>query len=291
MPAKECQPVAGLSLPLSRYEFYRALNAMREAGLASPHFVNCPTLAFPVRDMRAMEGNAMAPAFLGLLGVAGSLPYHYAERFAVAPDAQAFLNLLSTRAVVLFDAAWRKHRLEFEPERLTAMLLALSGGEEEPMLAHAAAMRSPIVSASMLEDALGSRLGVAVQVEQFQGQWQALPAALHARLGRSGCALGIDTVAGPRQWRADGGIALRIGPLARTQYLALLPDGELAGVLRRSLSCFALEGMQVVVRPLLAADAVEGAQLSGRVQLGFDAFLSPTAHFTPDACLQYLLSC
>ncbi|MFM2085385.1 MAG: hypothetical protein RLZZ237_254, partial [Pseudomonadota bacterium] len=86
-------------------------------------FENSLSLSFPASEIAGLshEENGqitLTPAFIGLLGVSGTLPLHHSERIAayrhLTKDSgvSAFLGIFSHRMVVLFCQAWGKYRLE-----------------------------------------------------------------------------------------------------------------------------------------------------------------------------------
>ena len=60
-------------------------------------------------------------------------------------------------------------------------------------------------------------------VQQFRGQWLAIPVRGRPRLGEFG-SLGIDAVAGERTWDVQSRFRVRVGPLTYLQFEDLLPD-------------------------------------------------------------------
>src|SRR5205823_10579963 len=62
-----------------------------------------------------------------------------------------------------------------------------------------------------------------VAVEQFRGQWLAIPATGQTRVGEFGT-LGVDAVAGERVWDVQSRFRVRLGPLNYDQFEDLLPD-------------------------------------------------------------------
>src|SRR5690606_36205133 len=84
-----------------------------------------------------IAGFTIIPAFMGLLGAAGALPVHYTERLAEREArrdraARAFLDVFTSRALVLHYEAWKKYRLAMQyeldrRERFLPLVLSLSG--------------------------------------------------------------------------------------------------------------------------------------------------------------------
>lgn len=155
-----------------RFEYFQAVR-MLEIWLKRngvPHegavanflrFQNSVSLGFPASQLEALQpeprdiardarslGDALqraelkyiriTPAFMGMLGMTGSLPAHYTERIAAHQlydkdeGPRAFLDTFSNRALALFYEAWRKYRLELKyqldgKDTFLPLLLALAG--------------------------------------------------------------------------------------------------------------------------------------------------------------------
>lgn len=273
--------------------YFRLLQVLRGQGL-EPRTQHELSLAFPVDDIAGREGAYVRPAFMGLLGVAGALPYHYTERVASAADEgpREFLDMLSGRALELFDAAWRKHRPLSDAFMQVLMPL---GGLRDPALAQYAGLTGrAVVSARAMEKALSEYFGVEMRVEQFVGGWQMFAPADRNALGRGCATLGRDVALGEREWRCDQGLRVHVGPLGAEEYAAFLPRhagaralasmvGGIIGVARGGAVC----DVEVCVR--LAAGCVRGARLDGAVQLGYNAFVLTSEENVPRSELRYQL--
>jgi type VI secretion system protein ImpH len=244
------------------------------------------TLAFPAADVEVSDGATFVPAALGLLGSAGTLPYHYTERVAAGgAGARAFLDIFSARALALHDGAWRKQRHEAglgdpaaDPWRAALFALGGMGTDGGGLARHAAAVGSRTVPADALAGVLAAQLGIPVAVEQFVGEWDWLRPEHRNGLGRANCALSGGAVLGERMWRRDLRVRLHLGPLDRQAFERFLPGGPGAASLRALLRRFGLEGIQCEARLHLRAGDVRPAQLLGAAQgarLGFDSFLQP----------------
>src|SRR5436190_14122526 len=93
MQSEECRYSAGVSAGRAqRYAIFQLAGL-----LAAPEWRNGLSLAFPPSDVAALDGNAVTPGCIGLLGMAGALPYFYTEAIARAggPAARAFMDLIS----------------------------------------------------------------------------------------------------------------------------------------------------------------------------------------------------
>lgn len=274
----------------------------------------------PVRTDGVQSGNAgdpacglaadqveridLTPAFIGLLGASGTLPFHYTELIAQReqiqrdPSARAFLDVFTHRATSLFYAAWKKHRLHVQYEfdqrhRFLPLLLALSGlgqgglrnrlGEssggvpDEAVAYFAGATQRRPVSAAQLRGLLKAYLGVPVEIEQFVGRWYELPAEASTSLGLSNGVLGLNAIAGERVWQRDLCLRVVLGPLSREHYLRFLPGGVGEQALRQWLLLLCGVSFEYEVRLRLKREAVSGTVLradSETGRLGWDTFLS-----------------
>lgn len=244
----------------------------------------------------------LVPAFMGFLGAGGTLPSFYtellAERETLHRDrsARAFLDIFQQRAVSMFYAAWRKHRLpvRFERDRhneYLPLLLALAGLGQRPLQQRLAPRQGGVAddtlaffaghlqrrtpSAASLRQMLSEYFQVPVLVESFVGRWFELPRAQHALLGVSAVQLGGGAVAGERVWQRDLRLRLHIGPLRRTQFQRFLPGGPAQRALRELLQLLTGGTLEFEVRLTLHADDVAPAALhpAQGPRLGWDGFL------------------
>jgi type VI secretion system protein ImpH len=250
---------------------------------ASATFANDPSLAFAPRDIARVSADppAFAPAFIGLLGASGTLPFHYTERLLMQGDAAplAFMDLLSSRSVALYCEAWRKHRAEHAG--FAAALLALAGapaGAPRWMAFHAARLRQAALPADALAGMVSEHFGIPVRVQQFAGVWDVLPEPHRWRLGCDNSTLGAGMALGERLWRRDAGIALRLGPLGREDFERLLPGTAGAAALHAMVEHMDLAPLHCAAHLELAGEALRAPVLGG-IRLGFDACLERLGSF------------
>jgi type VI secretion system protein ImpH len=176
---------------------------------------------------------------------------------------RAWLDLFNHRLIALFYRAWEKYRFYLgyerggyalaEPDAFTGALYSLVGLGMPPLrnrlrvstpertdgrprekvlariddlaLLHYGGMLAQRPrSAVMLGALLADYFGLAVRVEQFHGQWLQLAADNQSQLGADNCELGVSAVAGERVWDVQSKLRLRLGPLSRAEFDALLPD-------------------------------------------------------------------
>jgi type VI secretion system protein ImpH len=340
MPGPQRRQPAGLIDQLldepHRFGFFQAVrllelalpDAQRPASALVPRqlrFRNTVSLSFPASEIEslrverspvgAVDGDVqgfasieridLTPAFMGLLGINGSLPLVYTEQIAQREAhhkdaaARGFLDVFSHRAVSLFYAAWKKHRLaiqyEQEPRhRFLPWVLALAGvgttalqdrlhaGQggvaDESLAFFAGALQQRQRSAPQIERVLARYLGVPVRIEQFQGRWYQLPASARTSLGMGNGVLGSNAIAGERVWQRDLRVKLTLGALDHAMFQRFLPGGPGATALKETLTMLSGVSLEYEVHLRLKADAVQGHRMDSarapRVgRLGWDTYL------------------
>jgi len=248
----------------------------------------------------------MTPAFMGLLGVNGTLPLFYTEMLAQRElhqkdyAARAFMDMFSHRAVSLFYQAWRKHRLpiQFEADRRSRFLpLALSlaglgqkglrdrlGGErgavaDEALAYYAGTLQQRTLSARQLQQILQDYLAVPVRIEQFVGRWYQVPESGRAYLGVMGRqggmsgplngVLGRSAMLGERVWQRDLRMRVVLGPLPHARFRRFLPGGAGASALKELLTMLSGVSLEYEINLQLQRDDVQGCAL--------DSSRAPTA--------------
>jgi type VI secretion system protein ImpH len=253
----------------------------------------------------------ITPAFMGMLGSAGTLPSFYTEMLAQRElyqkdfAARSFLDVFSHRAVSLFYQAWRKHRLpiQFEADRHNRFLpIALSlagvgqaglrdrlGGErgavaDEALAFYAGALQQRTLSVKQLQGVLQGYLAVPVRIDQFVGRWYQLPESGKAFLGLlSGAGgtpplLGRSAMLGDRVWQRDLRMRLVLGPLSHQRFQHFLPGANGADALKQLLTLLGGVSLEYEICLILRAGEVSGSTLESTRpetvgRLGWDTFL------------------
>lgn len=234
-------------------------------------------------------------ACLGLTGPLGVLPTAYTEllierrvRFR-DESAHAFLDLFSHRALALFYGAWRKYRFHLahelgEDDSFRAGLRALTGmgggppdvtpgpaaDEAAPpesrlpangLLYYAGLLARRPVSATAIVTLVRGLFGVPAELQQFVGQWVAIPPAEQTCLGSSGAVLGESAGVGERAWDSQTKCRLRLGPLPAERYRDFLPDQPGALALADLLRLCVGHGLGLDLQLILACRDVPPPQL------------------------------
>jgi type VI secretion system protein ImpH len=308
-----------------RFGFDAAVRLLlHRARIADPaeaaRFRSLPGTGFPASEVTDLVAPAqgrprLTVALIGLVGAAGVLPRLYGDlagqrgRSASLHD---FLDMLAQRMVAGFAQAGIKYRLHRaaetaalarppEPDPVARALLALSGhgtpgladrlqAGQEPLLHYAGLFAMRPRSAERLCAMLSDWLGRPVVIEQFAGAWLDLPPDQRTALPRNlqpGAwnQLGVDAAIGVRSWDPQARIILRIGPLDRAGFEALLPDApghrRLVSLVRSFL------GLETAfaINPVLAREAMFPAQLSeaARPRLGWNCWSAASSTRRTDA--------
>ncbi|MBN8890237.1 MAG: hypothetical protein ABS99_04525 [Acetobacteraceae bacterium SCN 69-10] len=251
---------------------------------------------------------------MGLTGTTGVLPRYYTEILGQTLRDRSramhdFVDMLSHRMVAHFARAGVKYRLAravetarlappdaaradaLPPDPVATMLLSLTGygtghlrgrlaAGTDPLLHYAGLLTMRPRSADRLAALVSDWLGRPVEVVQFAGAWltlepdQQTSMPLGRRAGQFN-QLGVNAAIGTRAWDVQARVVLRVGPLDRASFAALLPDRP---ALRRLVSLVrAFLGFETgfAVNPVLAASAVPEMQLGGAdgPQLGWNTWL------------------
>jgi type VI secretion system protein ImpH len=237
-----------------------------------------------------------------------------------------FLDMLSQRMLALFARAGTKYRPNRISEigglavgdgdnPLVGVLLSLTGYGTAHLVDRLAAGRDPLMhyagflttqprSAERLRALVSDWLGRPVEVCEFVGAWLPLPADQRTRLGGRGIAgqfhrLGAapgegddaaraDATIGVRAWDQQAGIVLRIGPLDRADFTALLPDRPLLERLVALVRAYLGFATGFAINPIAAPAGVPDLQLRADADpaplLGWNTWMTaPAGSRTKDA--------
>lgn len=273
-------------------------------------------------DWNDLDEVDVTPAFMGMLGSQGVLPYAYTELIGRREyyhrdhAARAFLDIFFNRAVALFYGAWKKYRLAYQyeldrNERYLPLILSLAGqgmpsqrsrlreGKgavfDQAIAYYAAIVSQRPVSGIFLERMLTEYLDVDIRVEQFAGAWYPVPGDQQTSLGGNNAELGRNALSGERVWQRDLRLRLWIGPLRSTRYRDFLPGGKAAAALAKWLTLLGGDALEYEVQLILHRDDVRPSGLlpEGGGQLGWDTFIStrkPDSHRSDASYLVHTLN-
>ncbi len=157
------------------------------------------------------------------------LPYDRGEPFGGTPDTFT----LGIRSVMGLGSPGLSHRLEVQsrehvvPDRgwegTSDRAPALAAIDDLSLLYYAGFFVQRPRNASNLRAMLADYFRLPVEVQQFRGQWLAIPEDGQTRLGEFGT-LGVDAIAGERTWDVQSRFRVRLGPLNFERFEDLLPD-------------------------------------------------------------------
>ncbi len=281
-------------------------------------FRSVPGLAYPPADVLALqsgdEGSAprIAVSVMGLTGASGVLPRGYTELLNTtlrerSPALHDFLDMLSHRMVALFARAGAKYRPHLlaeigrvagrDRDTMTSALLAFTGNGtrhiadrlaagSEPLLHYAGFFAARPRSADRLQALVSDWLERPVEVRQFAGAWLAVPPEQRTRLARRGTGgrfdrLGRDAAIGVRAWDVQAAVVIRVGPLDRAGFEALLPDRPALGRLVSLVRAFLGFETAFSINPVLSATEVPPLRLRAdsdpAPRLGWNSWLAAPA--------------
>jgi type VI secretion system protein ImpH len=204
-----------------------------------------------------------------------------------------FLDLFHHRLLALLLAARRAARpwLAAEPpaetgiaRKLTAVLgLATPGLQgrlglpERALLRYAGLLAHRRPSLHAVELVVADQFGLPVRVRGLCGTWRPLAESQLTAIGHRGRnrALGDGAVLGGRVWDQSGGIELRLGPLDRPAFEALLPCGKWHGRLKGLVAFASGRRVDATARLVLHGHAIPLCPLGlrGGLRLGWTSWL------------------
>ncbi len=314
-------PIRHLEATPSAFGFDAALRVLlHQARVADPaeaaRFRSRAGLAFAPADVLAVDTATVPPTavlgLLGLTGVAGVLPRPYSEYAAGKGGAalRGLLDQLAHRMLAALGRAGMKYRLDraVEAARLEGdgrraghvqALLSVAGFAEpgitarlpfgaDVLLHYAGTFALRPRSAERLAALASDWLGRRVEVVEFTGAWLALDPDQRTRLGigrvpGAFSRLGHDAAVGVRAWDPQARVMLRIGPLDRAGFEALLPGRPALVALVALVRAYLGYEVGFGVNLVLAAEEVPAAGLAAKAQpgalLGWNTWLGRAGGF------------
>jgi type VI secretion system protein ImpH len=270
-----------------------------------------PSLAFAPGTVAAFETRAdgapprMAVQALGLFGPNGPLPGHlteYAhERQHNAGDAAfaRFADVFHHRMSSFFFRAWATSQPAVDHERPGACGYAECVGSligigrpalrdrdalpDAARLHHAGLFGAQARHAEGLGALIAGLFGLPCTIEEFVGEWIALPDDARCCLGNAsgGAALGVDAIAGRRTYGVQHRFRVRLGPMSLADYRDFLPGRPALARLHALVRSYAGHELAWELQPLLRADEVPPAALGGAHALGWSSWLGRRAAPSP----------
>ncbi len=241
----------------------------------------------------------MDVSFFGLWGPNGPLPLHLTE-YAYQRAHQAhdrtlsgFANVFHHRMLTLLYRAWANGQPTVshdrpKADRFASFVAALigvdrgAGGGLERLDSLAMYMATHFVGSTRHPEGLckllADYLEVAVELEEFVGEWLEVPEEYCWRLGSRGTdsrlgSLGLGARLGREKWERQFKFRLVVGPLSRASYERLLPGGEDLAAVMELVRRYAGKEMSWEIRLILKADEMQPTRLGVAGRLGTTAYL------------------
>jgi type VI secretion system protein ImpH len=297
------------------FDFYQAVRLLRLMGYRNIRFRSRVSLGFPASDVyeiRFLEDGRpeVTVNFMGLAGLLGPLPIPLTELILATPGRTRieggdvrrktsavvdFLDIFNHRLISLMYRVRQTHRPALTSTApsdgpAAKCLFALIGlgnpalrsrmkVDDPALLFYAGILSARPRSAVGLQRILADYFGVPVKIRQFMGRWRDLDPRQWTIIGgpkKQNFRLGRSVVLGTRVWDEQTHIRIRLGPMPRQKYMALLP-GALAHDRLRDLVRFYLDPEMTfsIVLKLEKQGVFSPKFESGELRLGLTSWLAP----------------
>lgn len=264
------------------------------------------SLAFPASNLYEIRFNAegqpeVTVNFMGLAGLLGPLPTPLTEQILYAQGRSSnpipvvdFLDIFNHRLISLMYRVRQTHRpalTSVPPSQGEAaqLLFALIGlghpslrnrlRAEKGLLYYSGLLAAGSRSAIGLERMLADYFAVPVRVRQFVGRWRKLGRRQWTVIGgpkQQNVKLGRNVVVGTRVWDKQSHIRVRLGPMPREKYVAMLPGSDAHRALREMIRFYIDPETTFRISLRLEKDDAFTDRLgSGKLRLGFTSWLGP----------------
>jgi len=265
-----------------------------------------PSLQFAASTLDSFVHDGIQAAqlkvlFFGVFGPNGPLPLHLTEyarnRLRNAKDSALadFADMFHHRLLCLFYRAWadKEPTVQLDrPEKDKFMLYVgslLGLGDvslrqrdaigDHTKLHFAAHLGCQTHHSEGLKFILNDYFKVAVEIQEFVGEWLEIPKDSYCYLNRTESTgqLGISTVIGVKSWQCQFKFCIAMGPLTLQDYESLLPTGNRLKSLLDLVSNYIGFEFNWDVNLLIKKDEVPSAQLGRYSRLGWTSWLQAGA--------------
>ncbi|HEY4047192.1 MAG TPA: type VI secretion system baseplate subunit TssG [Acidobacteriaceae bacterium] len=279
-------------------------------------FSALPSLTFPASEIQSYAPQNDQPErlevnFMGLNVVNGPMPRSYTAALLERKRAKdkatiEFFDVFNHRIVSLFYRAWKKYRffIAYESraegdDEITQRLYDIVGLgtpgmrnrmaiPDEAAIYYAGILGNQVRSAEGLKQVLEHYFRVPVEIRQFTGGWERLPASQQTFLREAGSfseCLGMGTVVGDEVWNQQGALTVRLGPMPLERYRQFLPGAPGQKELEAWLMFYSRRQFDFVVQLVLAREEVPHTVLVSEEspRLGYESWLKVKPfHRDPD---------
>lgn len=202
-------------------------------------------------------------SFMGVTGTSGALPQHYTELVLERlkykdTGMRDFFDLFNHRLLSLYYRAWEKYRfpIAFEkngphnPDSFTTVLNELTGSKNSLGKYYAGIFNRKIRNVAGLKQILNHFTGCEIEIEEFQGRWQALAESEQTKLGQRSqpegqfACLGVDASIGQKIWDISSSIKIIIKPDADSKISDYLKGGRIHHGINQLLSEYLNKSIQ-----------------------------------------------
>ena len=277
------------------------LGQSRRASDDAIRLAQAPSLKFASSTLEAYDANhggksRMQVNFFGMFGPNGPLPLHMTEyarqrlRHAKDPVLVDFMDLFHHRLLSLFYRAWANKEPTVHQDRPQQDRFALYVGALLGIGPHALRNRDRMPDHTKLHFAghlgchtrhaqglasiLSAFFHFPVRIEEFIGEWLAIPTADYGYLrAHKPMQLGRTAVVGTRSWQRQHKFRIRLGPLSLEDYTRMLPNGRSALSLVDIVRNYTGFEFSWDVNLVLDKHQVPKARLGQYCQLGWTSWL------------------
>jgi type VI secretion system protein ImpH len=268
---------------------------VRLAQESSMHFESASLTAFePKKDAKP---HRLTVRLFGLLGPNGPLPLHLTEyaherlKRHKDPTFVRFLDVFHHRMLSLFYRAWANNEptVSFdrpESDRFAAYVGSLEGlgmpalrNRDEisdwTKLCFCGLLACQTKHPEGLEAILIEYFGVPAKLNEFVGEWIALPKNDIFRLGQdpSSGTLGASIILGTEVWSCQHKFRIVLGPMGYDDYLLFLPDEARIGRVVALVRSYAGDEWAWDVNLVLKREEVPLMSLDGHSRMGWTTWL------------------
>ena len=266
-----------------------------------------PSLAFAPAMLAAFRpgdeesADYLSGYFFGLFGPNGPLPLHLSEyardreKMSHDPTFRAFADIFHHRMMSLFYRAWADsqptvHLDRPDQDRFTQYVGSTFGmGLESHHHRDSLADHSKLYMAGRLalqtkpaegmQAMLEELFRVPMHVEQYIGEWMALPTESRLLLGDSPQtgSLGMTAALGERVWGGQHKFRIQCGPLNGTDFRRFLPGGESLEKLCATVRNYIGDELDWELRLLLLGKEVTNTKLAESGRLGWTSWIGETS--------------
>lgn len=292
------KPVAGYSPPNQEF--------VRFCAQTSLSFVGADVLKLSIRkesDELNSGGKSnqwqMQVGFGGLTGSQGVMPYFLTELVHKEAKGKStalrdFLDIFNHRNISLFYQAWHKYQLPAnyerarrqnarEPDLFSHAIAAIAGlgttemryrmaVPDEALMGMAGHLGRQQCSAAALKSMIQQYFELDVEIEQFRGQWDELPADVLTRLpsadhpkGVNNC-LGVNSILGTHCFQAQNKFRVVVTPASYESHMDISPGSEKLEALKSFIQLSAGVELDFDISVAVPADHVAPLQLDSTAE-------------------------